>query len=408
MRKRILIAVVSLLLSMSAQGQTCSKVVSFALADASGVHPFMGTGNWIGNWVQKNTKKHPDICFSQAPMQVHANYLIVLSQSTGYLTGLDPVVRTDTSTSTTPVSGSGTVRDNYGGMWNYTYDGTATTTTTSTIHENAPYTINSRTIYAYAYGDGGAIISQRYHVYSTKTGGDAANSAGYNIGNALGAINARGRLLNSVVKDIEGQKNDGNSPLEFAKSQQSASATPQGQPIPTQSSIIATLEIVSTPAAAEIQLDGSFVGSTPSTIGAAAGDHVISINKTGYKAWERQIKISSGEIAIAADLEADIKREQKTEAAVAVQSSSDLPALHETAGVTPAETLGTISLTSSPYGAEIYSDSLFVGKTPATLKLKPGQHSIRMFMKDYNNWSQWIAVEAGSEARIAATLKKSN
>jgi hypothetical protein len=67
-----------------------------------------------------------------------------------------------------------------------------------------------------------------------------------------------------------------------------------------------------------------------------------------------------------------------------------------------------VSLTSSPYGAEIYSDSLFVGLTPATLKLKPGQHSIRMFMKDYNNWSQWITVEAGSEAHITATLKMSN
>jgi len=46
------------------------------------------------------------------------------------------------STNTTPVSGSGTVTDSYGGMWNYTYDGTVTTTTTTTTttHENLPYT----------------------------------------------------------------------------------------------------------------------------------------------------------------------------------------------------------------------------------------------------------------------------
>lgn len=205
MRKAGLIFASAFLLGIPAHAQTCSKVVSFAMADATGVHPFMGTGDWIGKWVQKNAKKHPDICFSQSPMQGHANYLVVLSQSSGYLTGFDPVVRTDTNMTTTPVSGSGTVTSNYGEVWNYTYNGQVTTTTTTTTEENVPYTINSRTLYVYAYSDGGAIVSQRHHVYSTKSGGDAANSAGYNIGNALGAINARGHMLGSVVKDIESQ-----------------------------------------------------------------------------------------------------------------------------------------------------------------------------------------------------------
>ncbi len=205
MRKALLVVARVLLFGVSARAQTCTKVVSFALADASGVHPFMGTGGWIGKWVQKNAKKFPDICFSQSPLQGRANFLVVLSQSAGYFTGFDPVVRTDSNTTTTPVSGSGMVTSNYGGMWNYTYNGTVTTTTTTTTQENVPYTINSNTVYAYAYTQGGAIVSRRYHVYSTKSGGDAANSAGYNIGSALAAINARGRLLTSVMKDIQGQ-----------------------------------------------------------------------------------------------------------------------------------------------------------------------------------------------------------
>jgi hypothetical protein len=110
-------------------------------------------------------------------------------------------------------------------------------------------------------------------------------------------------------------------------------------------------------------------------------------------------------VKIAADLETD---EQKTEAAAPAHTSANAPAVEETAGVTPVETLEGISLTSSPYGAEIYADILVVWKTPATLKLKPGQHSIRIFMEDCNNWSQWITVEAGSEAHITAPLKKSH
>lgn len=205
MKKAVLAALGSVLFALSAHAQTCAKVVSFALADASGVHPFMGTGDWIGKWVKKNAKKHPDICFSQSPLQERASYLIVLSQSAGYLAGLDPVLRTDTSTSTTPVSGTGTVRDNYGSTWNYTYNGTATATTTTTRNENVPYTIRSDTIYAYVYGENGAIISERNHVFSTRSGGNASNTAGYNLGSALTAINARGRLLDAAVKDIENQ-----------------------------------------------------------------------------------------------------------------------------------------------------------------------------------------------------------
>jgi hypothetical protein len=205
MRGATLATAALFLFSLSAHAQTCNKVVSFALADATGVHPFMGTGNWIGKWVAKNAKKHPDICFSQNPLPGQTNYLVVLSQSAGYFTGFDPVVRTNTSTSTSPVSGTGTVTSNYGGMWNYSYNGTETTTTTTTTTENVPYTVTSNTIYAYAYRSDGANISRRYHVYTTRSGGDAYNTAGYNLGNALAAISARGRLIGAVVKDVETQ-----------------------------------------------------------------------------------------------------------------------------------------------------------------------------------------------------------
>lgn len=56
----------------------------------------------------------------------------------------------------------------------------------------------------------------------------------------------------------------------------------------------ASLEVVSTPDGADIQLDGVFVGSTPSTITVATGDHVITLNKTGYAVWERKLRITGG------------------------------------------------------------------------------------------------------------------
>lgn len=82
----------------------------------------------------------------------------------------------------------------------------------------------------------------------------------------------------------------------------------------------------------------------------------------------------------------------------------------ETTATGPAVAVGdapaSVSVTSNPDGADIYSDDAFVGNTPATLKLKPGKHTIRVAKKGYKDWSREITVQAGSEARLTATLDK--
>jgi rubrerythrin len=64
----------------------------------------------------------------------------------------------------------------------------------------------------------------------------------------------------------------------------------------------ATLAVSSTPTGADIELDGVFVGSTPSTLTVGSGKHTIRITKTGYISWERKIGISSGSVSAAATL----------------------------------------------------------------------------------------------------------
>lgn len=69
-------------------------------------------------------------------------------------------------------------------------------------------------------------------------------------------------------------------------------------------------------------------------------------------------------------------------------------------------TKGTIEVRSTPDGAEVYADGAFVGNAPATLKLAPGQHTIRVTQSGFKEWSREIAVQAGSEAHLSATLDK--
>jgi hypothetical protein len=61
--------------------------------------------------------------------------------------------------------------------------------------------------------------------------------------------------------------------------------------------------VASTPDGADIEIDGSFVGSTPSSIEIAPGDHAVAIHKKGFKDWERKIKVSGGNINLKADLD---------------------------------------------------------------------------------------------------------
>jgi hypothetical protein len=185
--------------------QSYVKTVSFAVANHNGGVEYYAPG-WVQKWVKKNAKKYPDILFTQEKNVGNNSYLIVFSDSAHALSGFEPVTHTSTSTSTSPISGSGTVTDYYGERWNYTYDGTVTTTTTTQTTENEAYTIESSTLYATAFDSRGDTVSQHWHEYSTKSGGNAYNSLGYNLGNALAAINARGRVLSAAMKDIEGPK----------------------------------------------------------------------------------------------------------------------------------------------------------------------------------------------------------
>jgi len=73
-----------------------------------------------------------------------------------------------------------------------------------------------------------------------------------------------------------------------------------------------------------------------------------------------------------------------------------------------APTTGTVEVHSTPEGAEVYVDGAFIGNAPATLKLAPGQHTIRVTQSGYKEWSRDVAVQSGSEAHLSASLDKQN
>src|SRR5580704_6640214 len=69
---------------------------------------------------------------------------------------------------------------------------------------------------------------------------------------------------------------------------------------------------------------------------------------------------------------------------------------------------GTVTLVSTPSGGEVYVDSVFVGDTPAKLRLTAGQHFVRVFADGYKNWNRNVTVISDSEVELTANLDKAN
>jgi hypothetical protein len=76
--------------------------------------------------------------------------------------------------------------------------------------------------------------------------------------------------------------------------------------------------------------------------------------------------------------------------------------------LTAAEADAIVALISTPAGADVNVDDAFVGNAPATLKLKPGKHTIKITMDGFKDWTRDITAMAGSQVNLTATMQKSN
>jgi PEGA domain len=245
---------------------------------------------WTEDWVKKNDKKFPGIHFSQTPVPGTDNYLIVFSTSTDVLSGFQPVVRWNTTTSVSDVSGRGAAADIYGSTWTYTYQGTATTTTMTTTQEDVPYTVETTTIYASAYGGpSNSLVAQNSESTVRQEGGDSTAAVVTNLGGLMRRIRIKTRLLDGAVRDIA------KLPSPTAQAEPTSKAqgiNPSGN---------ATVHFTSSPNGGEIYVDGKFVGNTPSDITIAAGEHLVKVTSGGNE-WSRPIQITSGEISLHAEV----------------------------------------------------------------------------------------------------------
>ena len=214
----------------------------------------------------------------------------------------------------------------------------------------------------------------------------------------------------------------------------------------------AELDISSVPPNADIEIDGGFGGSTPSSIRVDAGEHAVRISKKGYAPWERKIRPTTGTMRIVAELEQGstpaAASPRPTSTVLSPEAQPAVPAAMQPAAVasppvkspeppvqpvamtsatarvaspdpergatqagavspaTVAATEGIVSVTSEPDGADVFVDSVGRGSAPALLKLKPGKHKIQLVRRGYKDWVREIEVKADSVSNVSGKLEK--
>jgi len=77
---------------------------------------------------------------------------------------------------------------------------------------------------------------------------------------------------------------------------------PSAPPAPP-AAVQASLGIDSTPPGADIEIDGAFVGNTPSNISVAPGNHQVAIKKKGFTDWSKTLNITGGSVHLDAELD---------------------------------------------------------------------------------------------------------
>lgn len=69
---------------------------------------------------------------------------------------------------------------------------------------------------------------------------------------------------------------------------------------------------------------------------------------------------------------------------------------------------GTLDFTSDPDDAAIFVDGNLIARTPATIKVPPGNHTVKVTRPDRDPWTQEVTVVKGESVPVRAKLVNTN
>lgn len=135
-----------------------------------------------------------------------------------------------------------------------------------------------------------------------------------------------------------------------------------------------TLAVSSSPAGAQVFIDGDYRGRTPLSIGLRPGMHSVELRLEGYESYRARVQVRAG------------------------QTTRLSPRLVKVVRT------GTLEVTSSPDGAEVYVDGSYRGRTRLLMEVDAGMHDVEVRLDGYTPYRARVRVDPGATTRVYARL----
>jgi hypothetical protein len=149
-----------------------------------------------------------------------------------------------------------------------------------------------------------------------------------------------------------------------------------------------SIDVTSNMPGALVYLDGIYKGAIQpdnsfDIIAVSPGSHNILLHLPGYTDFSQAVQVNAGQIS---NVNAVLTPESPPTSAAAT---------------------GTIIVTSSPTGGQVYVDNQLRGAAPVTIyNVAAGTHIINIKLTGYSDWSSSVNVPVNQVAQVSATLTK--
>lgn len=159
----------------------------------------------------------------------------------------------------------------------------------------------------------------------------------------------------------------------------------------TSSSGLGSVDITSNLPGALVYLDGIYKGSTISgttfnLISVSPGSHTVLLHIPGYTDFTQSVVVYVGQVSY---VNAVFTQQSVVTQSTAVASGG----------------AGSIVVTSTPAGGQVFLDDQFRGVAPVTIyNVVPGTHIINMKLPGYNDWSTSVTVPGGQVTQVPAVF----
>ena len=262
----------------------------------------------------------------------------------------------------------------------------------------------------------------------------------------------------TVLARLEGYSDYASSVTVYSGQQSQFFAQLQASPIHRDYGYIS---VSSSPSGAQVYVDGTYRGITPTTVTEYPGNHPVIVKLSGYYDYSQTIYVttgttqyvsaslspvtqsgsigifsqpgganvyldgtyrgqtdSSGNLVIsslpAGTYSVKITKPQYSDAVYSVQVRQGQesyvqaylsPLSPTTTPTSPPAQTGSLSVTSSPSGAQVFIDNVYRGYSPSTYDdLSTGMHTLTLKLAGYQDYSTMVQIDQGSTATVQASL----